>query len=155
MASKGRLLAEHKEDQGKPTAGFRMDVPDYLGRDFKTLTDYGFRMRCVHGEEIRRYVKYDDDCYSLYLELRLPGSQNYLRITPNMVRSFSKEGEMEEIIKVRKALTARPSSPKISGQGQGQGQLTMSRSNFVPLGNKRQTSNNDIIPALLTLSSGG
>ena len=108
MASKGRLLAECRDPEGKPTAGLRMDVPDFLGRDYKLLTDYGFRMWRAHGEGTKRYVKYDEDCYGLVLELKLPAAQSYLRITPDMARSFNEEGDIAEINRVRRDLTARP-----------------------------------------------
>ena len=56
MAAKGRMLANMVDSEGNPTAGFRLDVPDYLAADFKTLTDYGYRMRRVHGKETKRHV---------------------------------------------------------------------------------------------------
>ena len=70
FASKGRLLGNDVDGEGKPTAGFHLDVPDYLAADFKAVNDCGFPMRNVHGRETRKYIKYDDENYSLFLELK-------------------------------------------------------------------------------------
>ena len=143
LSSKGRLLADCRDQEGWPTTGLRIDVPDYLGRDYKVLTEYGFRMWRAHGEGTRRYVKYDGDNYGLYLELRLPGAQSYLRITPQMARSFLEEREREKINCVRQELTARL-APSVS------------KSNLVPIGQERpsthRTTNNNVITNFLTLS---
>ena len=63
MASKGKPLAGLVNESGAPTGGFRLDVPDYLAGDIKTLNDFGFRMRRVHGRQTRKYIKYDADAY--------------------------------------------------------------------------------------------
>ena len=123
FARKGRLLADCVDETGASTAGFRMDIPDFLATDFKTLNDYGFFMRRTHGKTTRKYVKYDDDGCSLFLELKLPRVANYLRISLDLARSLVAEGERVEIDRHRKDLLARPQLQ----------QDTLSSSNLVPL----------------------
>ena len=107
IAAKGRLLASYVDQAGKPRAGFRLDVPDYLGADFKVLYDYGNSMRRQHGKDTRRYIKYDDDDYSLFLELRLPGNPVWLRISPYLARELKEEADREDIANAR-SLLSRP-----------------------------------------------
>ena len=113
IASKGKCLAKYIDQAGKPTAGFRLDIPDFLAGDFKALEDYGFSMRSIHGKQTRRYVKYDEEEYSLYMELRLPGSPVWLRIIPELARELKQQNDREEIQQARKQLTAR--GPRITG----------------------------------------
>ena len=63
ITSKGRMLADYKDETGHPTAGMRMDVPDFLASTFKILDNYGARMRRIHGKETRKYIKYDEPAY--------------------------------------------------------------------------------------------
>ena len=108
LASQGKHLSQYVDADGKPTAGFRMEVPDYLGGDFKTLNDYGFAMRRMHGQSTRWYIKYDDPKYGLVLELRIRESECWLKIKPQLARKFLAEGEQEEIECMRPKLTAKP-----------------------------------------------
>ena len=78
--SKAHNLAVYRADQGSPTAGLRMDVPPYLLQTFWLLNDQGFEIRLVHGKETKRYVKFDDEAQSLYLEVKLPGQSSWVKI---------------------------------------------------------------------------
>lgn len=126
IVSKGKCLAKYVNEEGKPTVGFRLDVPDFLAGDFKALEDYGFSMRSTHGRLTRRYIKYDEEEYSLFMELRLPESPVWLRITPELARELKQQNNREELQQERKQLTARPA------RRIGKGVMT----NFLPRGNK-------------------
>ena len=125
FASKGRLLGAEIDQEGRPTAGFRLDIPDFLAGDFKLLNEYGFRMRNVHGKETKKYIKYDDDQFSLFLELKLPQADSFIRIGPDLARSLCDEGDREEVNRLRKDLTARFVPPRQLNPG--------TSSNLVPL----------------------
>ena len=114
FASKGRLLSGEVDEEGKPTAGLRMDIPDFLAADFKTLSDYGFRMKNAHGKETRKYIKYEDDSYGLFLELKLPHSNSFIKLTPDLARSLSDEGDRDEVNRLRKDLTAKFVPPRFT-----------------------------------------
>ena len=107
IASKGRLLSEYVDQENRPTAGIRMDVPDFLAADFKTLDRYGLRMKNTHGKGTKRYIKYDEPNLGLILELRMPGDFTWLRITPSMAREFVDASDREDIDRNRRKLTAR------------------------------------------------
>ena len=128
ISSKGKLLASYHDSNGRPLAGFRMDIPEYLASDHKLLNDYGYRMKRVHGKETRKFVKFDESSFSLVLELKLPGDHTWLRITPQLARELKKEYEQEDIQRLRGKLVARPraeSSP-----------APQTSANWVPLGNR-------------------
>ena len=132
ISSKGRLLATYHDPDGRPQAGFRMDIPDYLAADYKLLNDYGYRMKRVHGKETRKFVKFDEAVLSLILELKLPGDLTWLKITPSLARDLKKEYEDENIQRLCGKLTARPrldSAP-----------LATSSANWVPLGIRSTSS---------------
>ena len=115
IASKGQLLSHYIDEQKKPMAGFRMDVPDFLAADYKILYDYGWRMRRAHGSDVRRYIKYDEPNYSLVLELRIPGNDVWLKIPPRLAIELRQRSESEDVDQARALLTARHLRPANSG----------------------------------------
>ena len=125
--SRARHQADFRDEKGLPLAGIRKDIPPYLLSTFRLLNDHGYDIRNAHGRETKRYVKYDDEKQSLILEVRLPFAQNWLRITPDLARSFSEEKNKMEYSSIRRELlksrrTDRPSS------------LTDSNPNLIPIG---------------------
>ena len=72
-------------------------------------------MRRLHGKETRRYVKYDDEDYSIFLELRLPGNPVWLRISPFLARELKEEADREELAAAKKSLRMpiRKSTPVV------------------------------------------
>ena len=129
IASKGRMLASYVDDENHTTAGIRMDVPDFLASDYKTLDHYGLRMRNTHGKTTKRYIKYDEPNTSLLLELRLPGDITWMKITQTLARELVGAANQEEIYRNRKKLTARRTLPPTSERVQPSLQLA----NYVPV----------------------
>lgn len=101
IASKGRYLSKYIDATGRPTAGFRMEVPDFLAGDFKLLEDYGYQMRQMHGRQTKRYIRCDNEELSLYMEIRLPDSPLWLRITPELARELKQQNDREEIERLK------------------------------------------------------
>ena len=73
--SRGKFLSEYVQD-GKPTAGMRMDIPAGLVDTHKLLNDLGYQIKRRFGANTRKYVKFDTNNDNLYLEVRLPESYN-------------------------------------------------------------------------------
>ena len=132
VSTKGRLLASYTDAEGKPQAGFRMEIPEFLAADHKLLNDYGYRMRRAHGKDTRKFIKFDEAAYSLILELKLPGDHTWLRISPGLARDLKKQYEQEDIKRLKNRLTARPVSES--------GSSSLSNPNWIPLGNKHHQS---------------
>ena len=108
LSNQGFKLAGYKKE-GKPTAGFRIDVPDFLGAEYKALDNYAWKMKKIHGKETRKHIKFDDQAHSLVLELKLPGEYEYLKISPSLARELKRSYDESEIDTVRPKLTARGS----------------------------------------------
>ena len=85
ILSYARNLASYIDDEGKPTAGIRMQIPDFLEREFKLLENYGYQMR-RHGVGTRRIIKYDIIERNLMLSYKPPNSEEWTRITPQMAQ---------------------------------------------------------------------
>ena len=127
--SLGPKLAKHVDADRRPTAGFRVEVPDYLGGEWKLLDDLGYHLKREHGPGTKKYIKYDDYNYSLYLEVRLPGATNWTRITPESANQLKKKRDREDLAR----LVGRP---RDTGLTNGVREPTTS-ANSVPLGRRK------------------
>ena len=63
-----------------------MDVPTYLTGTFRTLENYGYRMRLKYGKDTKRYTRFDEENLSLYLEIRTRNDGRWIRISPSHAR---------------------------------------------------------------------
>ena len=91
-------LAGLVDPAGAPTAGIRLEVPRELLPTFRLLSRFGARLRARHGEGTKRHIKFDDFNASLYSVVKLPGDQQWTRVSPETARkdleaSFKKEEE--------------------------------------------------------------
>ena len=139
--SKAKNLASYRDESGSPTTGIRMDIVPYLLPTFKLLNSHGFEIRNSHGNETRRYIKFDEDNLSLYLEIRLPGQQKWIRIKADQARSYSDEKDRIEYMNIRKDLMM-PSSD------------CPSNPNFLPLGTRSgptQSTGGSLPPSVPTI----
>ena len=135
LFSKGPKLAAYVDEDRRPTAGFRVDVPDFLGAEWKMLDELGFQIKRDNGPGTRRYVKYDDYNYSLYLEVRLPGSTSWTKISPESATRMRRKRERDDL-------------EKMNGWGPDRGKHTtmISQANTVPLGVRRTKSPPAAVP---------
>ena len=79
-------LANMVNEQGRPTAGIRIEVPAGLRPAFKTLELYGQQLRARHGPGTRRHIKFNDMDHTLYLNAKLPGDLRWSKITLDVAR---------------------------------------------------------------------
>ena len=131
--SRARNLATYRDESGNPTAGVRMDIPPHLMATFRLLNDHGFDIKKAHGKETRKYVKFDDIRGSLYLEIKLPGQQNWVKVSPDQVRSFGEEKDKLDYSSIRKGMLL--ANPTLGSQPSA---------NLVPLGVRPQSSAREI-----------
>ena len=80
MGSAARL-APFMDQNGRATAGMRMEVPPRLQQGFRILFKYGQQLRARHGAGTRRHVKFCDLERSLYLNIKLPGDESWSRVS--------------------------------------------------------------------------
>ena len=80
MGSASRL-APFMDQNGRATAGMRMEIPPRLQQGFRILFRYGQRLRARHGAGTRRHVKFCDLERSLYLNVKLPGDEVWSKVS--------------------------------------------------------------------------
>ena len=69
VQSYARNLGEWVGQDGKSTAGLRMEVPERLIGEFKIFEQYGFAMKEKHGNGFKRNIKIDDSKMGLYMDV--------------------------------------------------------------------------------------
>ena len=111
-------LAPFVDANGKPTAGMRIQIPRRLQTDFRILFKYGQTLRTRHGEGTRRHVKFEDTTRSLYLNVKLPGDEQWSRVSTELAsrglraREVANDGVLEKRLDITG--TARPRSSSTS-----------------------------------------
>ena len=78
-------------EDGKPLAGVRMEVPERLMSDFKSLEQYGHAMREKYGREFKRHTKMDDAGLCVYLDVYLPGPKVWMRVDVDLARKDNQQ----------------------------------------------------------------
>ena len=84
-------LSEAKDRNGKPAAGMRIEIPPYLGGTFKMLENHGHSLRRKHGPMLKRHIKFDDMELSMYLDVRLPGENEWVKVTPEFAKGCRRQ----------------------------------------------------------------
>lgn len=74
-------LAPFMDSEGRATAGMRIEVPPRLQQSFRVLFKYGRSLRARHGVGTRRHIKFCDVEASLYLNVKLPGDEEWSRVS--------------------------------------------------------------------------
>ena len=112
MGASSRLAPFVNED-GRPTAGIRLEIPPRLQRDFRTLSLYGRNLRARHGHGTRRHVKFDDHDRSLFLNVKLPGDTTWSKVTIDIARRGirARESLRSEELEQRLDITGPMRSP--------------------------------------------
>jgi hypothetical protein len=83
-----------------------MDFPDYLSADFRLLEKYGALARKKHGTGTKRNIRFDDSSSSLYMDIKLPSEDQWMRVEPRMAREIMAEEDERRGKETRRKLTA-------------------------------------------------
>ena len=100
-------LADCVNQDGKPNAGIRLEVPPELMDTFRLLTRFGARLRARHGPGTKRHIKFDDYVGSMFANIKLPGDTSWTRITPAMARRDLEASMREEASATQKRLAVK------------------------------------------------
>lgn len=109
-------LAPYVDQTGRATAGMRIEVPRRLRPDFRLLFRYGRNLKMRHGEGTRKHVKFDDATRRLYLNIKLPGDEQWSRVSTEVARRGLRAREvlsddmLERRLDITGPLTSRPRS---------------------------------------------
>ena len=88
ILSYARNLSGYVNKDGDPSAGLRLEIPDFLASTHKLLLNVCFYLKTKHGKETRQIIKFDDIDQSLYLAFKMNGSDQWKRITPKMAATY-------------------------------------------------------------------
>ena len=86
--------------------GIRLEIPRHLMPTFKMLERHGHQLRSRHGADLKRHIKFDDSARDLILDVKLPGEEEWLKLTPEVVRQLKKENYNRQIARHRPRLSA-------------------------------------------------
>ena len=76
--------------------GIRLDYPDFLGPDFRSLETFGARMRARCGEGFKRNIRFDDDNLRLYMDINMPSQDSWTSITPEIAKETKPEEDKKK-----------------------------------------------------------
>ena len=79
-------LANQVNDEGKPLAGVRLEIPDALNGVFRDLQWYGHHLRGTHGPGLKRQIKFDDTDKTLYMDVKLPDADEWLYVDHQLAK---------------------------------------------------------------------
>ena len=99
-------LAPFVDDSGKPTAGVRLEIPVKLGRQFQDFLRYGRALHKRHGTGLKRHIKFDHTERKLFMEVRLPNSDEWLFVDHQLAIEDKREWKSRSIVKTRNRLAS-------------------------------------------------
>ena len=112
IAGHAKNLAKKVDDNGFPTAGLRMDYPGHLASDFRLLESYGKYLRRTRGEGLKRNMRFNDDNESIYMDVKLPKEEEWLRVTPPLAKDEMGRVDRKQNSDIRRRLAeSSPSKP--------------------------------------------
>ena len=100
-------LASLVDGDGRPLAGIRLEIPPELTDTFRLLSRFGTRLRARHGQGMKRHIKFDNYTGSLYTNVKLPGDENWTRVTPDMAHEDLERSMREENSQHQKRLASK------------------------------------------------
>ena len=86
--------------------GMRLDYPEFLGNAYRTLEKFGAKMRARNGKEFKRSIKFNDDELTLYMDMKLPGSEEWIQVSPQIASESMAEDEKHKSESVRRIIRA-------------------------------------------------
>ena len=109
-------LSECVNNDGSPSAGLRLDYPEHLAKDFRALERYGSYLRRTRGSGFKRNYRFCDDTETIYMDVRLPEEEEWLRITAEMAVSANtrRQSKSENDAARKLALSSPPPAQRIS-----------------------------------------
>ena len=74
----------------RDSAGMRLDIPDHLQRDFHALMNLSYDLKKRHAS-LKRNIKFDEDDYGLYMDLKLDDDSDWKRVKPALAEAANKK----------------------------------------------------------------
>ena len=110
VASYAKNLAAQIDSEGLPTAGLRPDIPDFLIGVHKDLEQYGRFLKRSHGAGLKRSIKFDDSALTMFMDVKLPNSDEWMKIGWNLAREELSLIDSKNAASTRRRLMSSTSS---------------------------------------------
>ena len=114
----------HASNLKGKAAGVRLDIPEHLQADFRVLLGYGRDAATLYDGQIRRSVRFVDEEYGLCLNICLPDTDTWIRISPRQALETRKKRVVMEESRMRNAMN----KVNVSDAGANLSKAMMSRS---------------------------
>ena len=96
VAAHGKNLAPYQNQDGTPSAGMRIEYPDFLGYTFRSLDWFGKDLKNRFGG-LKRNIRYDDDKQTLCMDVLFADAERWERISAAVAieekKMFDEENE--------------------------------------------------------------
>ena len=102
-------LASHTDSLGRPMAGVRLKIPKELDATFRLLSRFGTRLRALPGEGTKRHIKFDDYEASLFINIKLPGDEEWSKVSPAIAKADHDQSAKAETAGLLKRIAKAPS----------------------------------------------
>ena len=116
VASYAFNLGSFADDEGMPTAGVRLEIPPHLVGLFQDFQGYGGFLKKQHGRGFKRSVKFEDKDMTLTMDIKLPGSDEWLLVDHSMAAENRRERANKRVAFARDRLTSSQSSNPSDGE---------------------------------------
>ena len=73
----------------RDTAGMRLELPDYLQKDFRALMNLAYDLKAKHPT-LRRNVKFDEEDMGLFMDIQTSAEERWRRIKPDQARKLAR-----------------------------------------------------------------
>ena len=104
---RGGRLEEHKDEDGRATCGLRLHIPAHLMNAFKALEAYGFDLKRTHKDAIKKYIKFDEQERTLFLQVKHSKDQEAVNFS---VEHAIRETKKKNVSRVSTSHVLRPPS---------------------------------------------
>ena len=115
VAGRGIRLAGFIDHERKPTCGIRMEVPSHLLPAFRVLQRYSFSLKRKFPS-MKKHIKYDDFVRSIFLQIKIDDSSEWMNISPEEANSSLKRGDIRRNGRLRSALSPENEIPSVRGE---------------------------------------
>ena len=82
---KDKVRAGASNLAGMSDHGVRIDIPNFLRSNFRSLEALGFALKKKH-KDLRRAVKFNDEALDLVMDMRTTDEADWVRIRPDAAR---------------------------------------------------------------------
>ena len=103
VSSHAKNLSNFFKQDGSPSAGLKIEYPEFLGYNFRCLDWYGKDLKTRYGNEFCRNIRFDDDRQNLCMDIKFPDCERWERISADLAVEEKKAFDLdnESVLRTR------------------------------------------------------